>query len=38
MITDDEVQDALKTIVSMCENKHIDTADLLENHKRQSAI
>ena len=33
VITDDEVLSALKTIVSLCENKNIDISDLLNKHK-----
>ena len=33
VITDDEVLFALKTIVSLCENKNIDISDLLNKHK-----
>ena len=33
VITDDEVLSALKTIISLCENKNIDISDLLNKHK-----
>ena len=33
VIADDEVLSALKTIVSLCENKNIDISDLLNKHK-----
>ncbi len=38
MINDDEVLSALKTIVSMCENKKVDITDLLNKHKEGAEL
>lgn len=36
MITDDELPNALRTAVSMCENSNIDVSDLLIKHKEDN--
>lgn len=36
MLSDDELVDALKTIVSMCENKKVDISDLLTKKKSEN--